>query len=185
MEFISKLVESLAWPLVLILIAFKFKDSFSSLLESLSKLKSGDFELEFEKSATEIEEVSEDVFGPETDNFEPTINKLESSPRTVIIEYWIKVISTAKNLRDTQYKDVPLKNDSPLEINRFLDNSHILNSKGMKIFHELRKIRNIATHEPDSAISIDQATYFAKQANRLIHYFQNYTKPAQQNTANR
>ncbi|WP_417914087.1 hypothetical protein [Candidatus Electronema sp. JM] len=183
-ELISKIVDSLAWPAVVVLLAFRFKhslipilESLSSILNNLNKVKNGGFEMEFSRKTLEIDRASPKAFGSDQKDFEPKINKKDSSPKAIIIEYWIDILRSAKKLHEDQFSDFYLNSDDHMAINDFLAKKRVLNAEGMKIFNELRKIRNRAVHEPDSTITIDQAILFAKQSNRLINYFDKYKKP--------
>ena len=56
-EFISNLIDSLVWPLIVVIIVFRFKKSITNLIPRISKLKYRDFETDFQSLSISDQEL--------------------------------------------------------------------------------------------------------------------------------
>jgi hypothetical protein len=59
-EFISSLIKSVAWPIVVLIIVLILKQPIIRILSSLNKVTFNNLEMDFEKKLNEIESVLED-----------------------------------------------------------------------------------------------------------------------------
>lgn len=59
LEFVSAMVQSLAWPAALMICVLSLKEPLSDRMKELIKLKYKDFELEFDKRLQELVSVRE------------------------------------------------------------------------------------------------------------------------------
>jgi len=64
LTFISKLIEAIAWPIVIMAIAVLFRFQIKSLLHKLGKFKYKDLEFEFNKEAKALQIEAEKIFKP-------------------------------------------------------------------------------------------------------------------------
>jgi len=97
----SKIIESLAWPILVFFLIYNFKNEIRKLLQSIKTLKHKDIIIDFEEkvekaieNAGDIDELPE---APINEN-EERLNKLvELSPRGAILNSWISVEKSIEN----------------------------------------------------------------------------------------
>ena len=94
LEFISKIIEAIAWPLSIVVLAFLLRNPIKSLIPLLSKLKYGDVELEFGKDVTKLsEKVNLELFDIKSKDEtlalrDRAMSLLKVSPKAAVIEVW-------------------------------------------------------------------------------------------------
>lgn len=155
-SFLSNVIESLAWPLTVILVLFYFKDDTISMLSRLKKFKHRDTELEFVEGVRNLQEDREDATvnednlggGYEYDeNYLTLLNLAEISPRSAILESFrlleLKLASKYSELYgfDGSSSNVKFKNGK-LKLKLLSEAERIEYSK-------LQELRNQAAHDPD------------------------------------
>jgi len=91
--FIAALVDSLAWPLIILLALFLLRQPLSQLLPVLKKLKYGDLELEFAGKIKSLKAEVDKGLVPAIEALDPTAefvlkftNMARSNPRNTILE---------------------------------------------------------------------------------------------------
>lgn len=182
LTFISKLIESLSWPITTIILAFILKKPIASLLRRLSKLKHKDWEFDFEKELQEaqieaknipIAHIEEDV---EINQIIDTAKEiLTVDPNSAIVFVWSELeIIIRKTLEQTK---VPLpKHFSPIRHLDLLVEHEILNKEQLNYLHTLRNLRNNAVHKADNAIEVTktQALAYLELSRRIYNYLKDY-----------
>ncbi|MCU7963992.1 hypothetical protein L5M28_15645 [Shewanella sp. SW32] len=195
---ISKLVESLAWPIAVVIICLSLKEGVIKLLPKLKQLKYKEFQLDFDK---EIQEVSDKVESAQLPKLESItahtdLNAAKKSlfslcpsyPRAAMLESWILLEAKVGNA--LQASGIITKGEklsgqySPVNSARVLFGDDY--PEKLKHFDRLRKIRNELAHGITTEISIDSALAYIEMAFRLMLFVENTwpNKSRQQNASN-
>lgn len=171
-QFLSSLIGSLAWPLVVIFFFYKFNEPMSKVVRSLARMKYKDFELDFGKELEGIETQSDQL--PQLD-LEPSIENeviavASISPMAAIPLAWShleteisKAISRLAISADYPPHNSPLKN---IEI---LNKYECISESDYNLLNELRRLRNDISHrkiDPET-ITVARALDYAKIAFNL------------------
>lgn len=122
MEYLVKLIEALAWPITILILAFGFHRQISKLLLRLSSFKYKDFEARFDEELKKIKSDMTKVIVDKT-KFESSKSKTlpsekpslfdhfsdlaEISPRAAVTEAYRHVEITAKGAANTAGIDLP------------------------------------------------------------------------------
>lgn len=170
MEIIVKLVESLAWPVTVLIIVFVFRSELVKVLSRLSNLKYKEFEAQFNNDLANIEKktsqlsiqtggslkISGDA-GTVSDNKHYRLLEIARlSPRAAIMSAWFEI----ENALYSMNKEI-LKQQAPSfkqsEIISDLVSRGVLQETVIDIFRDLRQLRNQAVHYPDFALTQREA----------------------------
>ena len=146
--FIAQMVNTMAWPLVVIFIIYQLKDRLAELLPRLKKLKHKDTELEFSEKLNELvieseaskEEIKLVDKKPEIDEQYKFLLKLsEISPRSAVLEaYRVLETASAKAVAKA-YPELESKQIfNPMKIQKMLQGK-VLGNKQLHQLNELRK----------------------------------------------
>lgn len=155
LTFLSKLIESLAWPAVLLFIAIVYRESLVNLFESLKSLKVGDLvDASFSREAAQIATVSEAEL-PEIANIEQKAIEnrlLELPPRLAILDAWklvedsLEMFMIKKGLGSGSIiTGHPAHMPSTSKISE-LRRSNFITPHQAEILDGLRKLRNEVVH---------------------------------------
>lgn len=167
LEFLASLVKSLAWPVVVGYCVYILRTPVGNLLGSVSKLKYGDLEAEFQGTLGRIihtQKATTRQIGNE-EKEAPTValeDLAEISPRSAVLEAWIMVeketvdFCKAHGLPVTlSYQGLfRLSKEKELDIEAF-----------QTAYQELRLLRNKAVHATDAEITSETAKQYVKAAN--------------------
>nr|WP_320116498.1 hypothetical protein [uncultured Desulfuromonas sp.] len=161
LEFISKGIDSLAWPLVFVVLIFLLRKPISDILPFLERLKYKDFELSFRRQAQEtLDSLAKNRDTP----LETSKKQLTSSPREAVIQAWIEIVEAA----ETKYKQLEpsqrVKKLGPDRALGYFQFMGLLVPQTVKVLSELRNLRNQAVHYSDAAISIEGAQAYVSAA---------------------
>jgi hypothetical protein len=182
METLIQIIDSLGWPITILIIALIFKSELSKLLLKLSTLKYKDFEAKFghqlevvEKKVKELPkpkfkkapppEIEEKSKEEETD-FDRLIRIAEISPRAAIAEAWTEVEIAARKAAN-QAKLKINKPESVINIANAFINEGVFNDAVLTALNEIRDLRNKAVHMEDFNISHNEAIKYIDLAFNL------------------
>ncbi|MEI2651841.1 MAG: hypothetical protein V9G12_06760 [Microthrixaceae bacterium] len=181
-EFITRLVEALAWPIATLLIALLLRKPIISLLKNLEKIKWQGTELEFgkqlvnaEKGAREVnlpsaEKVKLPAFKPDMSLYERMKSIAEISPAAAVADTWKAVEFATMEVAKAQSYDVS-GNIAGYKIVEKLVADGILDQGTLSLYRDLRGLRNSAAHHSDFSISVNEALRYIdlslSLANRL------------------
>ena len=186
LTFSSKIIDSLAWPLVIIVALFLLRKPISDLIPFLRKLKWRDFEAEFGREVDKMRSVVNRELpapvpppkeGPEIGLLtEKTLRLAELSPRSVVLEAWREVEHAAEECAKRGELPImwPGRKVSPVVVGRALAEAGVLDENQLEIFHSLRSLRNKAAHAEEFAFAKDDALEYADMASRLSDFLTNY-----------
>lgn len=162
LEFISSVISSLSWPLVLLTITILLRKVIENLLSNLNKVSYNNFEMEFARELEKMEISLESKVPSISDSqslLDEKINTVAKiSPIASITLAWLMV---EQEITDTINRlaispDYPPYN-SPLKNINLLKEVGLIDLETEKIFGELREMRNKAVH---GQISDKIITYF-------------------------
>ena len=169
LTFIVEISKALAWPIAAVSIAFLFRKQVEKLLLRITKGKLGPAEFEFEQAVLEIATEAP----PRSEEGRPTYaitslhSRASSEPRAVVLDAWLKVEAAlqAAGISAGVYNALAGP-DSPWLVKK-LQESGILNAQEVKLYRDLKGLRNRATHEADFSPSPESIVSFVELATEL------------------
>ena len=174
LTFISKLVDSLAWPVASTVLVFMLKDEIKRLLPFVKKLKAGPVEAEFEREVKELKATAEaqpEILPPPegiTPERQMLLQLVQVNPRSAVLEAWRGIEEASIRVIQNKAVYVPEKESRfPLSVVRALNKSSLLTSDELALYHDLRSLRNQAAHVQDFAPNTDAALNYIELAGRL------------------
>ncbi len=157
LEFFSSIIQSLAWPISIILIIIILRKPISELVKGINKVKYQDLEIDFGKKLDNIDvKISKNNKIKITKKYSKSeeVEEIETialiSPKSAIIMAWTlveKEIQEAIN-RLAISPDYPPYNSSLKNIELLKDNN-LIDNETINAIEEMRKLRNIAAHAVD------------------------------------
>jgi hypothetical protein len=173
--FVSNLIDSLAWPVALGVMVWILKKPLTGLLSIVGRLKYKDFEIEFSRSVKDLVKKSEDaelpsvMSGEEGErDFERLYTLAEVSPRSAIIEAWLKVENVAAEVIQkkglAEFGRTPV---GPLRLGKLLQKARILSNSEMEVFNKLRYLRNEAVHVEDAKFQPSEVASYLDTAEAM------------------
>lgn len=191
LEFISKAVSSLAWPVISLLIVLLLKPHLSEVIDALRKIKWKGVEAEFGRELIRARAIvdlkNESETKPSGDNADYLFKNRKSfleladlSPRSVVLEAWREVENAC--LKTLEMAGTKAARTTPsVAIVRLLRESKLIEDSNYEMLMILRDLRNRAVHQTEFSISKDEAIEYAILASRLTVSIYNEIKkgPAQ------
>lgn len=182
MDNLVKIIDSLAWPLIVLFLFLIFRAELTKIFTRLSNLKYKDFEAKFGNQLNDVEKkietlkisVSEDLkvqenleVGTEAEtDYDRLIRLSEISPRAAITEAWIAVETAAKFA--VKEANLEVKHSSNImNVVKILIDKRLFNKNAVNVFNELRSLRNEAAHAPDFLLSQNDAQKYIDLSLRL------------------
>jgi len=153
--FVSKAIESLAWPAVILFVSNRYKLTLTGLLKSLTSLKVGEhFNATFSVRADEVAKASEEELPQEMSDEQVTLEErlLNLPPRLAILDAWKMVDNAIIDTinRDNLMPEITMKEEiirrSPQKGSRLLKHHGYLNLNQLKLIDKLRVMRNQIVH---------------------------------------
>jgi len=172
MDIVIQLVDALAWPVTVLLLARLFRSELRGVLTRLSRLKYKGVEATFERELEAIEAEVEAIPGrralpPSADVDDDRVLRLAAiSPRASITEAWREVELATMRAAQAQRIDVagPIAETRAL---RTLVAQGRVSEDVLPIYDRLRRLRNQAAHAQDFEIDADEAQRYASLALEL------------------
>ncbi len=192
-ELLARLVEALAWPLTVLVVAIVLRDKLSDLLESLAKrvgrytkISAYGVDAEFEQNVEETKEEVDAALEKASGGSSPArqesvqVDRLmalaELSPRAAILESYIvmegALLLTAERFGWTQVAHRP---GDVLGASRWLEKRRALPPALRQAVDRLRKSRNQAAHAADFELSSDASLDFVFSALEIADYLSGAT----------
>jgi len=174
LTFITKILETVAWPLISLIIVSIFRKEIKLLLSYITKLKAGPVEAEFEGGvraiASRIEttapQFQNDPLAPKPQTL---IESTDLDGRTAILEAWLDIESTIKRLQlERALNQGPKRTASQNAIVQSFITSGVLNKEDIALYNELRGLRNLAVHQINFSPSREAVMNYIKLSNRLM-----------------
>lgn len=189
LTFVSKLIDSLAWPLVALVLGLIFRKKLFDLIPAIRKLKAGPLEAEFELAAKEIrvsaaeagaksEATKAGELGtPREEGRKEIVESLlsaRSDPAGMILEGWSKVDGELFRLGH-QLGDIADPLTSTTKVYESVMSSGVLPFETIRLVRELRDLRNKVAHVKVVPTS-DAAQDYILAVDRVIQLIHNYRK---------
>ena len=141
-------------------------------------MKYKDFEAEF---AQDVQQLKQEVIQelperpllvPEHEKEEKRLYEMaEIAPNAAVMEVWKHVETAAKNLISSRGHDLAYDISTPYRlIERVLDRGGLIEKRKVKIFNELRRLRNKVAHAGEFEVSPTQAAEYVQLAILLVEY---------------
>lgn len=182
LTFISKIVEALAWPLVIVGVLFFLREELPRIVLSLRKLKIKDVEIEFGEAARALAEETKravpasDKDSDKADAYDPETIRLKSiadfSPRAAILEAWLQVERAAAEFLQMRGGRPVGANPGPLRLLERLRNDGVLTPPQESAFEHLRQLRNLVVHAPDADFTVEAAANYIASALAMAGYLE-------------
>jgi len=189
LTFITKIVESLAWPIVVLVLGLMLRRKLLEIIPTLRKLKAGSVEAEFELAAKQalanaeetkiqgLAEASVPVIKTEVGS-EQVIAKLREArgdPAGAILEGWAKLDGELFRL-GLQVGAVvdPLENTG--KVYNAVMSSGVLPAQTMSLVRELRDLRNLVAHvrvKPTAEAAQDYVLAVDRAVELILNYRKN------------
>ena len=190
-QFVASLVESLSWPISILLLFYLFKAEIGKLIQKLAHLKYKDLELEFEKVKQQAQIIHEEikVEGLVPQQKEPIFlsienqlfDTLDKSPATAILLAWSileAALASAVSRMKLSPEDPSYR--SPLHNIEMLEKYGGLPERFVQVLNELRMLRNKIAHQHEvmTSVSQKQATPYVKASIDLIQHLNRIQRAA-------
>ncbi len=184
LEFISQLIKSLAWPVVILVIIILFRNHIGKLISSIERIRYKDVNIEFVKKTSLVaEEVSEQIkldkkltekYPAEIKEIKNNFDRLkriaEIDPRGAVINAWIflegilREIAVKKGVYNEKYFDTTiwLIND--------LVEAEVLPKYIAEKIYDLWSLRCDAVHKIDFYVPTKSAKEYVSTSEKLALY---------------
>lgn len=172
LTFVSKLAETLAWPVVALIVVALLRKEVRALLAILKKVKAGPVEAEFEREINELKSAADAelpvVEQPATSNQNELEQLAQINPRAAIIESWRRLELEARKALSRlgismNWRDAA----SPLAHARNLAKSTLLSQEELVLFNDLRNLRNMSVHAEKFSPTLESALSYIEVAFRV------------------
>lgn len=182
LTFLSKLFDALAWPTVVLIVFFTFKEKLTDLIPFLRKLKIKDIEAEFGAGLREIGEKLAPAPLTEPGNTpkepqpesprEQLVRLADNAPRAAVLEAWLLVEHSAVRLIQHQnVADRSLRMVGPTIIRKYLDKTEVVTPDQRDSFTKLRDLRNKVVHLADVTLPLEEVIEYVDLALSLSEQF--------------
>lgn len=180
LTFTAKLVDALAWPAVVFFVFLVLRKPLLGLLPQVRKFRFKEFEAEFDRGITEIQARMADELPleaaelPAPESIEIRLGNLASiAPSAAVMEAWKQVEAAAKLLISSHGHSIDYQVSAPYSlIERTLGRGDLIEPKKVKIFRELRQLRNKVAHADQYEPTADQAVEYVHAAMALARFME-------------
>ena len=188
-DFFQGIIGSLAWPAVVVLGIFLFHRQILEMLLDAENIEvPGGFSFKrrmkaVAEKAKEFDQPDAEVAQENNERLARLIDTAAASPTGAIMAAWkdldaasvelVNLVSTMINIEslpDADFKNVKSLDElvrNKVGVSRYMVRLGLLPPAEAQSFEELRKLRNRAAHEPEGAITVEQARSYVRIADRL------------------
>jgi len=173
LAFVASLVDSLAWPAAVVLLAFVFRHSLTQLIPYLRRLKYKDIELEFDRQLGEVREElgPAEALPTALPSGESPVRYFRSlaeiSPRAAILEAWLEFELTANQAVETLGVTAKGRPLSMQGLFKALSAHELISHAEVDALTRLRALRNQVVHGPEPEISPELIGEYAVMVQRI------------------
>lgn len=185
MEYIVKIIDSLAWPIAIIWLGYVFRSKIRQLISRMSHLKYKDIEAKFEKELKEAEmeaNVLKSKINKKWENayarglftqYEQLERIAEVSPRAAILEAWIDVEAAVSAASENAGIGIRLPINYSRLVKKLVSMGKIP-EEVLPLYSRLLKLRNEAAHTQDFALDQYEAIGYLDLSRKLANTFRIY-----------
>ena len=183
LTFITKIVDSLAWPIAFIVTAFFLKDEIFNLLNNLRQFKYRGLHIEFEQSVKETIRQADDANLPNLEaktghkllkvDKDTLLNLAKTNPKSAFFKAWIRLedavrlgLSNEGSMSDSE--KIIVRRSSSKGACALLSRE----PKLLEYYDKLHMLRDQVAHGHIDSISFDTARDFIEVSFRLILYIE-------------
>ncbi len=185
MENFIKIIEALAWPIAVLVLAFGFRTELRKILNRISKLKYKELEATFDNELSQVENrtklyaQTEDrllaEMPAEKSGYAQLLRIAEVSPRAAITEAWRKLESAVEQLAAGMGMDSKSPMVGTKAISSLIQKEQIDPSL-LEDYNRLKKLRNQAAHAEEFDISQTEAERYAALAIEIAIFLERFIK---------
>ncbi len=168
LTFITKLVEALAWPVVVLIAVSLFRQPIIDLIPTLRRFRYKEFEMEFGRELLEtqhrvavIRPTEPQVRLADVETFARLHHVAAAAPSAAVLEAWREVERATAEVASSYGLTAT---GGSWELFLGLHNQKVLDSTEMEALEGLRKLRNKVAHARDGEVSEAQALQYAEIA---------------------
>ena len=174
LEFIIQLLDKIIWPTTLIFLILMLRKPLRALIPFLKRAKLSELEVEFDQQLADAQRTAAKELPKTTPDWRVELIRLaQHMPNAAVLEAWNKVEIKATNLLKSRNQSLPEPSDQPYKaLQDLLAEEELLEVKRLKLFDELRQLRNKVAHAKNYKISSEQATSYVSLALQLIDSLQ-------------
>ncbi|WP_419782896.1 hypothetical protein [Malaciobacter marinus] len=170
MEHIVKIIDSLAWPITVLIIIFIFRKNIISLIPTLTKLKYKEFELEFDKELEKLNidtknKIPESSIKNENNYYIEQVRK--TTPRAAILDSWLELESNITSMCINLNLVSSSSSINFIKLINKLKEENIISNEDLLNIHKLRDLRNKSVHNFEFNISEKEAAKFLEVSRNL------------------
>ena len=173
-QFFADIVKSLAWPFVVVLVVLLLRGQLDRVIGNAEKVVYGNFEISFAKKVSQIRnEINQLVSAVQYDpgKADRLYRSASLTPSIAIMGAWQEVKIAVIRLMLKRRPDLKLDSDTPYKhLETLLIEYNTLDKKQIKIFHDLRVLRNKVKHVPQYKVTPDQAQEYIALALSLADF---------------
>jgi hypothetical protein len=186
-QFITQIVSSTAWPVLVIIIILIFKRELAKIVQRLAHLKYKDLELEFDKVKQQAEELHKDepkeLLAPKspvlTSLEDQILDAVERAPSAAILLAWSGLeTAMASAVAGLAISPEPPSYRSPIHNIEMLSKYGGLPKSHANLLQDMRILRNKVAHEKDAILSItqDEAWNYVNVAIEMIQQLEQFKR---------
>jgi hypothetical protein len=178
LTFFSSVIQSLAWPVAVIMLVVLLRDPLKRLVRQLRKLRYKDFELDFaqkiakveaEAEAAELPPVPPLTFPagegvPEPSDRQRLVELAKTSPHAAIAEAWRRLEHEIRAALEETGVAAPPSMAETLELAK---RQGVLPDRVLELVANLRDLRNRAVHTSDLEVDLARAIEYIDIADRV------------------
>ena len=169
-EWVLPLVHSLAWPLLILVLALILRPHIGRLIGLIRTIRYKDLELSLSETveeATSRAQALESADDPALDIPSPTPSDVD--PRITILNSWASVEATVRNLAEANQEAIGRATERMSTRRRIqlLTQIGIVDSPLAAALEDLRVVRNLVAHGEDIRMDNDALVGFSRAAIRL------------------
>lgn len=157
-QFIASIIDSLAWPVAVVLIILLLRKAILRLLRRIKIFRYKDIEFEFSEKLAEVERDASKL-GFVINRTVPDVSQVnryatlaQISPNAAILEAWSDVELAVLELAREKAPDFPKIKTFTSKL-RLLHQIEVIDDQTAALIDDLRALRNLAAH-PDNSVKI-------------------------------
>ena len=158
LELLANVVDSVAWPVALVILALLLRKPLAALLPNIKQLRYGQLEVHFGEEIAAVRETAGDEDYSQLVVTDTIVRLAKESPRAAIMDTWVDV---EKSITEAGRRTGAVKNTlaihSPLRVMRALLENRKIDEGTYNLFNNLRSLRNDVAHVSDTEITSTQA----------------------------
>jgi len=170
MEYFIKILEILAWPIVVSIGMFLFQKDLGNVLRRLTKVETSAAKMMFNEEMKEVESTIQETSALPEEDSGSWISEMKTiatlNPRAAIIEAWTSIEIACVEIGMVQ--GTTMKRFSPKALEQFLYEIPDFDNKMIKRVMDLRRLRNRVTHGMDADFDFIDAEKYIELADKTV-----------------